>query len=89
MAVVFGQDYLSEGNAVINELEQLDVFVQVNVDGPLVGNAVEELGEEVETQLAVVRAVHDPLLLDLASHLLVAVERQQNLVNTFHQLVSR
>lgn len=41
----FGLDHFSNGDSVVDAGKQLDIFIDVDVDGPLMSDLEEQLGE--------------------------------------------
>lgn len=76
---------LLEGDAIINLVEELNVLLNVNMSAPSVGNAEQGLLELGKIHGGFGARVEVPFLGDLACHLILAVERQQYLVDALHQ----
>ena len=78
-------DDLTDSDALIDSRKKFNVLFHVNVGAPAVSNPEESLLEHDQAHSFLAAGVVDPLLGDLSCHLLLAVERQQDLVDTLEK----
>ena len=78
-------DNFSNSDALKDSSEQLNILIHVNVGSPAVCNAEKRLLKHDQVHCFLATGVVDPLLGNLAGHLLLSVQRQQHLVDALKQ----